>query len=60
MSDKNTYVTPDGLKVFLSSLKNVFANLNHTHTKSEIVDFNEQDIVDKVIEQLPSAEGRKF
>ena len=36
------------------------ANTSHTHTKSEIIDFDTQDIVNQVIAQLPAAEGVEF
>lgn len=57
---KKYYASLDSLSAFLDRLKNTFANKQHTHVKSEITDFDVQDIVDEVIAQLPTAEGSEF
>jgi hypothetical protein len=59
-TNEKNYVSLNRLQVFLDNLRNVFAEVSHTHTKDEIVDLNIQEIVDEVIERLPDAEGESF
>lgn len=62
MSETNEqkYASLSVLQLFLDNLRGVFANASHTHTKAEITDFDIQEIVDTVIEQLPNAEEGNF
>ena len=59
MPDK-TYASLNTLSVFLNNLKNIFASITHTHTKNDITDFDIQEIVNEVIDQLPEAERSEF
>ena len=59
-TNKKEYASLDNLKLFLKNLKNIFANVSHTHTKADITDLDIQEIVDTVIEQLPNAEEESF
>jgi hypothetical protein len=59
-TNEKKYASLNSLQVFLDNLKNVFAEIPHTHTKDEIVDLNIQEIVDEVIERLPDAEEENF
>lgn len=58
--DNKKYVSLNNLQIFLDNLKIIFSELNHTHTKYEIVDLDMSEIVDEVLNKLPRAEEGSF
>lgn len=39
VNNQNKYVSPSKLSIFLDNLKNVFSQLGHTHTMSDLTDY---------------------